>query len=126
MTGAFGSRGSGTARIPQEHLAELGLRDDQVVVTQAGLPDRLLETHLEAWSYTPDFTDLVQVLLERLQTERNLSIAVCGSPADSRARSHAALQLSIGLTQHGRTVAVVDADGVRRWTALSRLRRGDP
>jgi cell division septation protein DedD len=110
MTGAFEGRGSGATGIPREHLAELGVRDDQVLFTNAGLPDRLLEIHLEAWSYTPDFTGLVQLLLQHLQSERNLSIAVCGSPADSRARAHAALQLSIGLTQHGRSVAVVDAD----------------
>lgn len=110
MTGAFDGRGAGAAGIPPEHLAELGVSDEQVLFTSAGLPDRLLEIHLEAWSYTPDFTGLVQLLLEHLQSERNLSIAVCGSPADSRARAHAALQLAIGLTQHGRAVAVVDAD----------------
>lgn len=113
MTRAFEGRGGGAAGIPREHLAELGVGEHQVLLTRAGLPDKLLESHLEAWSYTPDFTGLVQVLLERLQTERNLSIAVCGAPADSRARAHAALQLSIGLTQHGRSVAVVDADASR-------------
>lgn len=110
MTGAFEGRGPRTARMRSERLESLGVRDGQVLYTTAGLPDQLLESHLEAWSYTPDFTGLVQILLERLQSERNLAIAVCGAPADSRARAHTALQLSIGLTQHGRGVAVVDAD----------------
>jgi hypothetical protein len=65
---------------------------------------------LQPWSYAPDFTPVVQQLLQLQRTGQSMTIAVCGPEADAAHRSFAAIQLAVGFAQHEREVLVVDAD----------------
>ncbi|MFQ5600161.1 MAG: hypothetical protein ACE5G2_06365, partial [Candidatus Krumholzibacteriia bacterium] len=110
MTGPPEGSSLGAARLTRDRLLRQGLSEEHVVLTGTSIPIRFGPENLEPSSYTPEFTPLVQRLLRFLRGGRGLSIAVAGRHAESAAREHTALQLAIGLAQHGREVILVDAD----------------
>jgi DedD protein len=109
MTGVSGERVL-RAVGSQAAVSRLGLSSDRLLATNIEIPAQFQEVHLEAWSYAPDFTPIVQHLLQLLHRQSHLSVALCGPEASAQARIYLALQLAIGLVQHGRETVVVDAD----------------
>jgi DedD protein len=109
MTGVSGERVL-RAVGSQAAVSRLGLSPERLLATSVEIPAQLQEVHLEAWSYAPDFTPIVQHLLQLLHRQSHLSVALCGPEGSAPARIYLALQLAIGLVQHGRETVVVDAD----------------
>lgn len=109
MTGARGKDGLQAARM-RELLPQLGLDEDQLFALPAA-PAALEESNLQVWSYAPEFTPLVQRLLQLRRGGGSFAVAVCGG-AGAAARSAVAAQLAVGFTQHGLGTVLVDADPV--------------
>ncbi|UCE03436.1 MAG: SPOR domain-containing protein [Candidatus Latescibacterota bacterium] len=110
MTGAAGGGSRATARWTRQSLAQRGVAPERSHLTTADVPGRLHEHHLQPWSYAPDFTPVVQQLLQQHRTGQSLTLAVCGPEADAAQRAFTAIQLAVGFAQHEREVLVVDAD----------------
>ncbi len=109
MTGAIRG-GAGVVQRLEELLPHLGLDAEQLLVQPAEPPVHLHESHLQTWSYAPEFTPLVQQLLQLRRPGRCLSVALGVSPDASSTGPYAAVQLAIGFSQHGLSTVIVDAD----------------
>ncbi|HZL84277.1 MAG TPA: SPOR domain-containing protein [Candidatus Krumholzibacteria bacterium] len=109
MTGAIRG-GAGVVQRLEELLPHLGLDAEQLLVQPSEPPVHLHESHLQTWSYAPEFTPLVQQLLQLRRPGRCLSVALGVSPDASATGSYAAVQLAIGFSQHGLSTVIVDAD----------------
>ncbi len=112
MTGAIRG-GVGVVQRLEELLPHLGLDAEQLLVHTAEPPAHLNESHLQSWSYTPEFTPLVQQLLQLRRPGRCLSVALGVSSDATATGPYTAVQLAIGFSQHGLSTVVVDADFAR-------------
>lgn len=109
MTGG-GRAGADSLQPLREAMPHLGLDEEDLLIVPGAIPPKLRSTSLQASSYLPDFTSLVQRLLQLRRPGGSLSVALCGPREDVRARALAATQLAIGFTQHGLGTVVVDGD----------------